>query len=183
MFWVRHAISSVPLADSSFIVTILRRCASCRLWLLLSICHHHVTRIDDAIQEAEKLAGPPASGFAQIVAKNATWGDRARKVMGPTNWKGSEFGWEDKFFSNYIGRFNGGDTGTEVTSMGLQALFENPLRFLRDDPEIFELIVNLARGRYDFVDEMAFMKRVAKIDAPARINSLDKKNRYLPYHK
>jgi hypothetical protein len=65
--------------------------------------------------------------------------------------------------------------------MGLHALFENPVKFLRDDPEMFELIVNLARGRYDLVDEMAFMKRVPA-GAPARINSLDKKNRCLPYH-
>jgi hypothetical protein len=53
----------------------------------------------------------------------------------------------DKFIHPYIGK-DYGDDGSEVMSMGLQYLYENAAKFLRDDPDMFRHVVReLLRAR------------------------------------
>jgi len=70
----------------------------------------------------------------------------AHKALSAIN-SGGELGWRDDFISAYQGRWYATNkTGTEITSMALQHLHENPMMFARRDPELFDLIINLARG-------------------------------------
>jgi hypothetical protein len=84
-------------------------------------------------------------------------------------WNPGEIAWEDEFLEPYMGKFYPvtGTTidqfreialslgpvkraqigATEITSMGVELLWTDPLRLLREDPEFFEFIVNLLRGR------------------------------------
>ena len=86
-----------------------------------------------------------------------------RKLQGRKGEEGFEDDWKNKGGSDYTGRIYGlyehpfppkldpsrpklSQTHTwsfgEVTTMGLQRLFENPAGFHREDPEFFEWIVD-----------------------------------------
>lgn len=70
---------------------------------------------------------------------------RLRDITGNRNYDRSEIAKPDKFRDPYIGKiYTRGDT--EVLSMGLQYLKENPLAFAREDPEHFALTVDILRG-------------------------------------
>jgi hypothetical protein len=88
----------------------------------------------------------------------------AEKALSTEGYVAGEAGWHDKFFSKYIGRRygRGYPPGTEVTSMGMEHLWRNPIQFARSDPEMFELIVNLQRGLYDEIANMAFKAKVPR---------------------
>ncbi len=73
------------------------------------------------------------------------------------NYRFDEIGYPDHFDkvfgrgdkAAYAGkRYSGGpnDGATEITSMGLQALLENPVEFAKNDPEYFALIVGCLQG-------------------------------------
>jgi hypothetical protein len=82
------------------------------------------TRIDDDLRSLQ----------GQIRAKHLkspSWVEKARAARVSIN-TGSEQGWADKFYSPYCGRAYAG-SGTEITSMGLQALYENPMMLARAD--------------------------------------------------
>lgn len=78
------------------------------------------------------------------------WGQGLPQWLGP-GYDQHEVAIADKFRSAYVGKvyvIGGGDKddplyASEVLSMGLQYLFENPVEFARDDPDMFEFIVNL----------------------------------------
>jgi hypothetical protein len=57
----------------------------------------------------------------------------------------------DKFVDPYMGKVykdkNGDTYATEIVSMGLQKMFEDPVVFAKQDPEYFEFMYNLLRGR------------------------------------
>ena len=53
----------------------------------------------------------------------------------------------------YTGKVYGGRPGdvgrsTEIVSMGLQAMYRDPVRFASNDPEFFKLILAILRGRF-----------------------------------
>jgi hypothetical protein len=50
----------------------------------------------------------------------------------------------DKFFSPYCGKDY--PEGTEIFSMGVQAVVQDPVNFRKLDPEYFNFIVGLMRG-------------------------------------
>jgi SPP1 gp7 family putative phage head morphogenesis protein len=55
----------------------------------------------------------------------------------------------DKFQDAYVGKIygeQGKQYATEVISMGVQYLYENPLQFAEADPEYFEFILHIVRG-------------------------------------
>ena len=68
----------------------------------------------------------------------------------------------DKFISNYTGKEYGHDT--EITSMGLQHLFEDPFEFARRDIGHFQYTLNVLRysGKKDVTPELPAF-RVAKV--------------------
>lgn len=51
----------------------------------------------------------------------------------------------DRFFSPYVGKVYEHEA-TEIVSMGLEAMAKDPVRFLRDDPEHFDLIWQIVQG-------------------------------------
>jgi hypothetical protein len=50
----------------------------------------------------------------------------------------------DKFYSPYVGKTY--STATEVLSMGVEAMYRNPIRFAKSDPEHFMLTYDLMRN-------------------------------------
>jgi energy-converting hydrogenase A subunit M len=86
----------------------------------------------------------------QILAKR-TAGEEALKlkdVTGIEAYKDSELTKPDKFFNPYVGKIYN-DGYTEVTSMALEYLYKDPEYLYKNDPELFEWIVNVIRGHYD----------------------------------
>jgi hypothetical protein len=58
----------------------------------------------------------------------------------------SEMTTRDKFKHPYIGKRYPNDRSTEVISMGLQYMSEDPELFAKDDPEYFNFIIGVLRG-------------------------------------
>lgn len=75
----------------------------------------------------------------------------ARRTQGEAlQWMGPGYGLNertrpDKFRSPYIGK-DYGEMATEVISMGLQYMAEDPVAFAREDPDMFDFIYYLMRG-------------------------------------
>lgn len=64
-------------------------------------------------------------------------------------YKGSgEMGYRDDFFTHYVGKVydNDGLVGTEVVSMGMEAMYADPVDFYQKDPDHFTFIYALMRG-------------------------------------
>lgn len=65
-------------------------------------------------------------------------------------YKGNEWAKPDKFISPYMGKiytgFGGGFAGSEIISMGIEYLLNNPIKLLNDDPEYFYFMINLLQG-------------------------------------
>jgi len=55
---------------------------------------------------------------------------------------------KDKFFSSYVGKIYK-DNSNEILSMGLEKLMRSPVDFLNRDPEHFDLIVDIIKGKYN----------------------------------
>jgi hypothetical protein len=53
----------------------------------------------------------------------------------------------DKFSNPYMGKIYTGNRATEIISMGLERLYTDPLGFAQEDPDYFDFIWNLIRGR------------------------------------
>ncbi len=74
---------------------------------------------------------------------------RNRRVGGEkisTIFKGTkEKGWKDRFFDHYCGKYYAHGS-TEIVSMGLQQMHENPYDFFKQDPEYFSFIKNIMWG-------------------------------------
>lgn len=76
-----------------------------------------------------------------------TKGEKFRKmseVTGNIMYEDIEITKPDKFFNPYVGKQYPDDT--EVLSMGIERLFKDPLEFLKDDREHFELIIDVLKG-------------------------------------
>ena len=56
-----------------------------------------------------------------------------------------EYGWKDKFFNHYCGK-NYHHKSTEILSMGVQRMYENPFDFYNTDKEYFEFILKVMWG-------------------------------------
>lgn len=85
---------------------------------------------------------------AREFLERRTAGEKAQTLNAITNsrrFRPDEVARPDKFFDPYIGKeYRGG--ATEVVSMGVQEMYENPARLLEADPEHFDLIVDILTG-------------------------------------
>lgn len=75
-----------------------------------------------------------------------TVGDVARKLRdltGDSGYAEDEVAIPDKFIDPYMGRLNAG--GGEILSMGLDMFYTDPIRFARDDPDMFDFIYAIVR--------------------------------------
>jgi hypothetical protein len=70
-----------------------------------------------------------------------------RKATGISHYSEDEVTKKDDFFDAYVGKFykNG---STEILSMGLEKMMADPLGFAKKDPEHFDLIIDIMRGKY-----------------------------------
>lgn len=73
-----------------------------------------------------------------------------RKVTGDWGYDPWELTRKDEFSSAYVGKiYDSAYTATEIVSMGIQRLYENPSGFQREDPEHFDFTVALLRGLWN----------------------------------
>lgn len=68
------------------------------------------------------------------------------KLTGKTTYGEEEVAKPDKFISPYMGRRNS-ERSSEILSMGMQYMYEDPVKFAKEDPDMFKFIFNLLRGR------------------------------------
>lgn len=72
-----------------------------------------------------------------------------RKLTG-IKYAAGEIAKPDQFFDPYVGKLyldkSGKNRMTEVISMGIERLYDDPLGFSRDDPQHFDFIIGLLRG-------------------------------------
>ena len=59
----------------------------------------------------------------------------------------SEIAWKDNFDTAYIGKIYGGFRSSEVISMGLQYLYQDPVSFANRDGHFFDFVVSYLRGK------------------------------------
>ena len=67
-----------------------------------------------------------------------------RNLTGNKGYKANEVAKADNFFSPYCGKKY--DYGTEIMSMGLQRIFEEPEKFYKEDREYFNFVIGNLRG-------------------------------------
>jgi len=73
-------------------------------------------------------------------------GERAEQLRTVTGkaYGESEYTYKDDFIDPYMGKnYNGGQT--EILSMGLELFYTNPVKFAREDPEMFDFIYAVVR--------------------------------------
>ncbi len=85
------------------------------------------------------------------VKKLATDFLKSRIGSSQPTWLGSGFGRneihvKDNFLDKYMGKIYPNYSSTEITSMGLEYLMKDPVKFLREDPEYFNLMIQILRG-------------------------------------
>lgn len=96
---------------------------------------------------------PKARKLIQDFRKSRTKGEKLEKLSKLTKnhrYADNEVAFKDKFFNPYIGKMYPGVQGgaTEILSMGIQEMFHDPIKFLRKDPEMFELILRIMGGLF-----------------------------------
>lgn len=76
---------------------------------------------------------------------NDTW-EKMSDVTGNSNYRDDELTKKDRWQEAYMGK-DYGRKFTEILTMGFQSMYEDPYKFAERDPEMFDFIYNLARGR------------------------------------
>jgi hypothetical protein len=74
-------------------------------------------------------------------------GDKLRPLSELTehNYGALELAWEDEFINPYMGKSYHG-FATEITSMGVELLYSDPIKLAKKDPEMFDMLVDWLRG-------------------------------------
>ena len=74
-----------------------------------------------------------------------TAGEVIKQLPGQTK---GVMGKQDKFGNTrvYAGRMYENGRATEVISVGVELMWENPVKFARDDPEYFDAILRMLKG-------------------------------------
>ncbi len=106
-------------------------------------------RLESEIPNAEKLANE----FREMrIARAKTKDVKMANLFPKYGYGADEIGNQDDFaklfgehHAYYVGK-NYGSGHTEIISMGLEKLFENPLGMAKTDPEYFDFIIGLLRG-------------------------------------
>jgi hypothetical protein len=78
--------------------------------------------------------------------KARTKGERETRIYPNRPDLADEVGWKDKFRDHYVGKHYSRMFSTEIVSMGLQYMVEDPVAFAQEDPEHFDLIYRVMRG-------------------------------------
>jgi hypothetical protein len=90
---------------------------------------------------AREQSGPRAGQTREPTALN-------RLVPGGGGYRDNEEAYEGRFYDPYVGKvYPATSRATEVVSMGLQAMYDDPLGFAKKAPEHFRLTWNILRGK------------------------------------
>ncbi len=94
---------------------------------------------------------PDAFKSAAEFLKRRTKGQTPIDITPPKK-KLKEWAKEGGFFNRYCGRLyedaDGKTEATEIVSMGLQELADNPVKFANTDPDYFNFMINILRGNF-----------------------------------
>jgi hypothetical protein len=71
--------------------------------------------------------------------------EKLSEVTGNSAYKNSEVTVADNFMHPYMGKIYPGFKSTEIMSMGMQLFFDDPVKFARDDPDMFRFIYAVVR--------------------------------------
>jgi hypothetical protein len=94
-----------------------------------------------------EMKNPRILQRAEEWRNNRTKGEREQllsKVTGNKNYRNDEKTKPDKFVNPYIGKSY--KNATEVISMGLERMFDDPVKFANDDPDMFDFIYAVLRS-------------------------------------
>lgn len=73
--------------------------------------------------------------------------ERLSVITGDSSYKDHEVARKDKFISPYMGK-DYGASASEIVSMGLEYMHSDPLRLAREDPDYFDFMYDLLRGKF-----------------------------------
>lgn len=75
-----------------------------------------------------------------------------RKLTGNKSYASHEVAYKDKFPDPYVGKVYQNSAGeyyaTEILSMGLEAMYKDPVKFEQEDPEYYDFILAITRGYF-----------------------------------
>lgn len=82
--------------------------------------------------------------------KSSNTPKKMSQLTGNRGYRSDEIAYDDKWKRSYMGKIyrdrNGVDYATEIITMGLEELYNNPDDFAQSDPEYFDFIVGIIRG-------------------------------------
>lgn len=70
-----------------------------------------------------------------------------RSLTGTRSYGRGEVAKKDKFIEAYMGKVYAGSRSTELLSMGMELLWDDPVRLAQEDPDYFDFIFQLLRGK------------------------------------
>ena len=92
---------------------------------------------------------PEVHKKVQAFLDKRTKGEEYQKlsdITGNSNYSDKEVAKPDKFMRAYMGKKTGAGN-SEILSMGLEHMYRDPIGFAKRDPEYFDFIYNLMRGK------------------------------------
>jgi len=93
---------------------------------------------------------PDVHTKALVFLEKRTKGERAvslRSITGSPGYRTSEITKRNKFLDPYMGKQYSGGHATEIVSMGIEYMYAEPIEFATKDPEYFDFMYDLMRGR------------------------------------
>ena len=96
------------------------------------------------LEEANPKMLANSMAFLEYRTKGET-AEKLSKLTGIKEYKSIEKAKADKFFNAYCGKVY--DDATEIMSMGIQRLFEEPKKFLEEDKEYFDFVIANLQGK------------------------------------
>ena len=108
--------------------------------------HGVTTYIHEAMHWIERV-NPNVLANSIAFLEYRTKGETPEKLKKLTgiNYDNTEIAKPDKFFDPYCGKIY--DRATEIMSMGVQRLFEEPEKFMKEDKEYFDFVIANLQGQ------------------------------------
>ena len=92
-----------------------------------------------------ELLGEVAIRYRESRTIGESW-EKLSKVTGNPNYGAKEVTKKDKFWDTYTGKQANAAHASEIITMGLQHMLENPIGFATNDPDHLEFMLTLLRG-------------------------------------
>jgi SPP1 gp7 family putative phage head morphogenesis protein len=106
-----------------------------------------VHELGHAVDHAHPSYVQRAIAYRETRTVGETW-QRLRDITGNTSYRLDEVAKCDRFIDCYMGK-NYGTRSTEILSMGLEYMYDDPVGFAQKDPTTFDFIFRLMKGLPD----------------------------------